>query len=216
MTVTTVTPNDPVVAQDSSSPFISVTELGDYLGRDLSSDAAATVAVDAACDVCRTTAGQSFIHVTNDRVTLDGPGTDALLLPEVPVISVSSVSVGGAPITDYALGENGVLLRRSYTAFTSTPTSGFVAWDPTDPTITAVSSLVWPKGRQNISVTYTHGFTDFPNDLRMVALAIASRFIIQGPALSESLGTQSIRYGVNSTDLTSGEKMILRRYKQAR
>ncbi len=195
--VTTVSPNTPETPEDTSLPCISVQDLSDYLGRDLSSDDGATLAVDAACDVCRTVAEQSFDYVRNDSILMDGPGTDALLLPELPVISVSSVTSDGTAVTDYALKENGVLLRKVLTAQTAT--------------------AVWPLGRQNVRVIYSHGYPDgVPNDVKMVARAIASRLVIQGVAVFESLGQQSVRYGVNSTDLTAGERAILRRYKRAR
>jgi hypothetical protein len=49
---------------------------------------------------------------------------------------------------------------------------------------------VWPSGRQNITVTYDHGYADadLPRDVRMVALSVASRIAVQGVALEESVG----------------------------
>jgi hypothetical protein len=50
----------------------------------------------------------------------------------------------------------------------------------------------------------------------MVALAIATRLIVQGAALQEGRGQASIRYAVASTDLTAGERAILRKYRTER
>jgi hypothetical protein len=189
-----------------ADPFIARQDLTDYLGKNVNSDAGALAAVDAACDICRDIAEQTFNQVLGDTVTLDGPGTDALLLPELPVSAAGTVSLRDsegnwttAGTADYALNGNGILL--------ATNTSG-----------TADFGTTWPSGRQNIRVTYEHGYADadLPRSVRMVALSIASRLIVQGVAQFETEGDVSIRYAVNSTDLTNGEKAILRKYRQAK
>lgn len=184
-------------------PFISTTDLVNYLGRGTAGDPGLIIATDAACDICRTLAEQSFNAATS-TVTLDGTGTDALLLPELPVGGAGTVTVAGGTITDYVVGANGVLFRKA--------SSTDVDY------VDEVRTLTWPVGRQNIVVTYDHGYADddLPRDVRMVALSIASRLAVQGPAVQEAIGDTSIRYGVNATDLTNGEKAILRKYRQAR
>jgi hypothetical protein len=78
--------------------------------------------------------------------------------------------------------------------------------------------LIWPEGRQNITVTYQHGYADadLPRSVRMVALAIASRLVVQGVAVEESNGPVSVKYANAATDLTAGELRILQRYRQTR
>jgi type II secretory ATPase GspE/PulE/Tfp pilus assembly ATPase PilB-like protein len=51
--------------------------------------------------------------------------------------------------------------------------------------------------------------------VKMVALAIANRLVTQGGKIQEQIGQASARYAVSSTDLTVGERAILRKYKQA-
>lgn len=184
-------------------PFITVTDLTDYLGRGDVDDPAMIIATDAACDMCRTIAEQSF-NAGTATITLDGSGTDALLLPEGPVTAAGTVTVAGSAITDYVLSSNGILYRKV--------TGSDV--DYTD----SFRTLTWPVGRQNVTVTYDYGYADedLPRDVRMVALAIAARLAVQGPALQESIGEVSVRYGVNSTDLTAGEMAILRKYRKTR
>lgn len=203
--------------EEVETSFISVAELGNYIGRDLSNDPGGTICVDAACEMVRTLSGQTFNLVHGDVVVLDGTGTDALVLPELPVLGAGTVVVNGtaAGTADYALAEDGVLLALSGTA---TWFGCFPYGSAGGPWNTA-GGAVWPKGRQNISVTYDHGYagtaggTAIPADVRMVALSIASRLAIQGPAIQENIGQSGIRYGVNSTDLTNGEKMILQKYR---
>lgn len=192
------------------NPFISRQDLTDYLGRDVTADSGALIAVDSASQVCRTLSEQSFNRGTTTDY-FDGSGTDALLLPEVPVNSIGTVAVsdGANPPTwttagtaDYALNGDGVLY--------ATNTAG-----------TALFGTVWPQGRQNIRVTYDHGYTvgsagDVPSDVRIVALSIASRLLVQGPAMFEALGDVNIRYAAESTAVMPTEKAILRKYRRAR
>lgn len=196
-----------------STPFISRTDLSDYLGRDVTADNGAIIVTDAACEMVRTATEQSFTAGTS-TVTLDGTGTDTLLLPELPVSSLGTISIRGATVDPqfYALRDDGVVCRVYSTATTSSQPLFSDDWQ----FVTGSSELKWPLGRQNITVSYVHGYSEVPEDIRMVALSLASRMIVQGAASSETVGDVSVRYGVNSTDFTDGEKMILRKHRPAR
>lgn len=177
-------------------PFISAQDLTDYLGRDVNDDDGVIIALDAACDLVRTVAEQPFNQATS-TFTLDGTGTDSLLLPYLPVSAAGTVTVNGSAVTDYTLNGNGILFRGSAGA---------------DPRPT------WPSGRQNISVTADHGYAnaDLPRDVRIVALQLAARLVIQGVTVEEAQGAERVRYAGPALDLTKGEQMILRKYKQTR
>lgn len=187
-------------------PFISVQDLIDHIGRGGTADPGMLQATDAACDICRDISGQDFNQVVGGTVILDGTGTDALLLPQLPVSKAGTVLVNGTAITDYVLDDDGLLIRRSPFA------SGISSYQSQQQTV------VWPEGRQNIQVTYDHGYADadLPRSVRMVALSIATRLVVQGPAKQESIGGVNVSYAANSTDLTSGERMILLSYKRPR
>ena len=149
-------------------------------------------------------ADQSF-NLGTATVTLDGTGTDFLPLPRLPVVNAGTVNVGGTAVTDYVVDtDRGALIRKL-------PDEGGRLLDD-DP---LPSVCVWPAGRQNIEVTYEHGYAtaDLPRSVRMVALHIASRLVIQGVAQYETVGDVQMRYGVNATDLTDGERRILRKYR---
>jgi hypothetical protein len=193
-----------------ADPFIDRTDLTNYLGRTVTSDAGALLCVEAACDIVRDVSEQTFNRGTTTE-TFDGTGTDALLLPQQPVNSIGTVSVADtdtpptwtvAGTADYALDSKGVLL--------ATDTAG-----------TSLFGRVWPAGRQNISVTYDHGYTigtagDVPSSVRMVALTVASRLFLQGPTIFENLGDLNVRYAAESTCLMPTERLILRKHKVAR
>jgi len=187
-----------------ADPFISQQDLSDYLGRDVTEDEGALAAVDAACEMCRTIAGQTFNQVFGDSLTLDGAGTDALVLPEFPATAAGTATVAGTAVTDYKLDtENGILLRTAGTAEVET-----AEW--------CTTARRWPRGRQNITVTYDHGYADedLPRDVRMVALSVASRLIVQGVAAEERIGDDQVKYGTNATDFTAGEKLLLGKYRR--
>jgi hypothetical protein len=170
----------------------------------VTADDGALIAVDAACDIVRTVSGQTFNQTIGGTIYLDGTGTDCVLLPELPVTAAGTVTVNGTAITDYTLGDNGCLFRG--TVGLSDP-----YWPDDVP-----FPRVWPAGRRNVRVTYDHGYADadLPRDVRMVALSLASRLIVQGPALQERRGDDSVTYAVANTDLTNGERLILHKYRR--
>lgn len=181
-------------------PFITTTDMSDYLGRDVTDDPGALIALDAACDTVRTFAERDFNRTTG-TVTLDGTGTDSLLLPQLPVNSAGTVSVDGTAVTDYTLNSNGILFRGSVSAEGA-----------------AYTASKWPEGRQNIVVTYDYGYdpADLPRDVRMVALSLASRLVVQGVAVEESIGGVSVKYAGPAMDLTTTEKLVLHKYRPIR
>lgn len=182
----------------SPNPFITVTELSDYLGRDVTADNGAVMALDAACDICRDIAERDFNRGTA-TITLDGSGTDSLLIPNqyLPTNTVGTVTVNGGTITDYVLNSNGILFR------------GTAGCDPRP---------WWPSGRQNVVLTADYGYDTLaiPRSIRIVALEIASRLVVQGVAVEESLGATRIKYAVAATDLTANELRVLRKQRQTR
>ena len=185
------------------TPFISRDDLSDYLGRDVAADDGATIVVDAACEMVRTMTEQTLDAVSEDTITLDGTGTDAIILPQLPVNGAGTVNMigsdgGTTAVTNYALKGNGVLLR----------TRGSAAAEED------YVETSWPIGRQNVEVTYDHGYDSVPEDLRFVALTLASRMIVQGVASEESQATERVRYGTNATDFTDGERAIMHKYRQ--
>jgi hypothetical protein len=176
-------------------PFITPQDLSDYLGRDLTSDNGALMACDAACSMIRGLVEQS-LNAGTATIFLDGAGTDALVLPEWPVGTITAVVADGGTITDYCATTNGVLIR------------GSAGVGP---------RALWTMGRQNVQVTYTYGWQVFPTnqiprDVRMVALTVASRMVVQGVAQSETIGDVTVDYGMAATDFTDGERAILYGY----
>lgn len=194
------------------SPFISRQDLADYTGRDgLTTDDGALIAIDAACDLVRERSEQIFNQTIGDTVTLDGTGTSCLLLPERPVNNVGTVVVSPWPYlggTAYTYGTADYRFTRSGRLYAGTAVNP--SWAG------ATYCGAWPRGEQNVTVTYDHGYTDdtFPRSVRMVALQLAARIIVQGVVKQESDGQQNVTYATGALDLTPTEEIVLEKHRQ--
>lgn len=200
--------------------FVSPFDLQIYLRRDITSASfdQATLAVESGCDIVRGYCRQLLDLIEDDVVELDGTGSDALLLPELPVRSVAEVIVrdrwGKNPETlvvdtDYRVATGGVLWR---------------------------IGDVWLRGHTNVEVTYTHGYgtldlgsgsgsitetLDMPASLKYVALSVAARVFVApdaglGGIAGETIGTYSYTVSQNSSAaslLTGVEKFVLDEFR---
>ena len=132
--------------------FATTAELEDFADTSLTFTRA-ILAIELASSACESAAKSSnatIEQVVGDERTIDGSGTPVVTLPAWPVTAVTAITIGDDPVTDFSWSLNGVLER----------TSG-----------------VWPKGRRNISVTFTHGFADVPSEIKLVALQVAARIV---------------------------------------
>jgi hypothetical protein len=168
--------------------FISKAELESFLGYAVDTDKA-TLTVDAACDFIRNHTGQDFA-TGSQTVLLDGTGLDTVLLPQVPVGTVSSVKLNGEVVTEYGISGSGMLLR--------------------------TFPGVWTAGRQAVEVTYTYGYSEVPAEINMLALTIAARIYVQGLVTVAQVGLTNTTFATDALSLTEGEKNILSRYRVKR
>ena len=191
------------------APFLTVSHLEAALQRQVVG-AAASEALDEACQTVRDYLGQQLDFVDNETITLHGTGRATLLLPELPVRAVDLVSVtdpDGAVTAlgaaDWSLdGVDGILWR---------------------------SGGIWPAGVHNVAVTYDHGYASVPASIRGVTISLTSRIYHQTATLpgvrSEQLGAHSITYEPTSLagagsfrggGLSGLERLVLDRHKVQR
>ena len=185
-------------------PFISATDLENYLGRAPDTDKAA-IAVDSACDILCKASNQKLYYTASDTVTLDSDGTDVILLPEMPAYTPTAV-VGPASIamvsgTDYYFDQE----------------MGAIT--------TLKSDRYFLPGRKLYTVTYSHGYVsddsvpglpagvlEWPSALRMLALQVASRLMDQGLVQQETVGSYVAIYSAREGNvLTDRERSLLAR-----
>lgn len=191
--------------------IVTTDDLSAYLRRDLTGDMMAEGACDAANQAVIDFLDYDPTAVVDDEVVLSGDGSDALLLPALPVHNVSLVQVrpfrdDGDPITVdpsfYWLDQRkGVLYTRPYGA-------------------------KWLRGHGAYSVTFTHGwgtaassgsgdsvFPDIPRSIWRVALQVAARTFDQGLVKQETVGAVTTVYAAaDPADLTKGERNVLAKY----
>lgn len=144
--------------------------------------ARAVLALDAACDAVREHMCQTIARVTNEVITVVGSNTRALLLPELPVITVTSVVASGAALIDWSID----------------PTGAGILWRD-DPGY-------WPRTDKFV-VTYTHGYAtsaDIPAHIRRVTIQLAKLdFDNPGSIQQEGAGPFSVTYAQSGSLLAS-------------
>ncbi len=200
-------------------PFITTADLGGYLRQDLTGDLMAELAVGSACETLRDLLEQKMEGVVDDVVVIDGPGTDVLLLPELPAHDVVSVELLTLPV-----GTSSTVPEDAY------------HFDAYTGELKMRHGLRWMRGRALYRVTYSHGWntmnasgsgggsgTDIsdlpplPRSLWILALTMAARIYDQGLVSQESVGGYQVIYSAESSlSLTRGEKNIVAKYRAGR
>jgi hypothetical protein len=168
--------------------FATAEDLATYMGRDFSAEetATATQALDIATATIQNYTGQKLTAVTDETVTVPRVSTTLVLLPEIPVNNVDSVTDDGELLVfdeDYIWHSSGVIHRL---------TGGFT---------------------RSVVVQYDHGYTTIPDDIKGACLSIAARlFTSSGQNVTtESLGMYRVSYG--GADFSPEERQVLGRYR---
>jgi hypothetical protein len=163
--------------------FATTDDLADVLGYEVDpEDAQALAALDAATALIQAYTGQTIEQVADDVITLDGSGTRVLLLPELPVTNVASVSVDGEALaaTDYQWSADGYLRR--------------------------TGSATWPADLRSVEVEYTHGYAVLPALIVSLTAKLAARHLEVPTAVrQEAIGAYSTTYvqpGLQADELT--------------
>lgn len=143
--------------------------------------------LDEACDKVRAYLSQQVDLVTNDVVAVYGSDTRALLLPELPVVSVASVVGDGTAVTDFTSDRYGILWR-------------------TPPAYWARPSVY--------TVTYTHGWSaqTLPAVIRSAACRLARAASANpGGVSQESVAGYSASYTTDETTLSVLDPWMVKR-----
>lgn len=159
--------------------LVTAAELRSYLDLEEAdlADARAELIIGGVGGLVRAYTNQLLDVVAADTVTLDGTGTDVLLLPELPVTDVTAVTDDGdalAEADNWAWTDTGILWR--------------------------LGGNVWTAGRGRYEVTYDHGHATIPDAIRMVVLRVAARAVNNPEGLTqEGLGGYTAGYGFDSS-----------------
>jgi hypothetical protein len=112
-----------------------------------------------------------------------------ILLPELPVSAVNSVSIDGTALTsdEYQWSANGYLRR--------------------------TGNAIWPADLRNIEVDYDHGYATVPGPIATITARLAARMLDTSiNAKQESIGAYSITYAQNT--LQADELILLDRFRR--
>src|ERR1051326_5505376 len=112
-------------------------------------DLTAIIALEGASAAVQTYTGQTLAFVEEDTVRVHGTGTQSLLLPQVPVGTISDITVTDLADVDTVLTED--------IDFVVESDSG-ILW--------RTGFDVWTRGKLNVSVTYDHGYDPVPGDVQ--------------------------------------------------
>lgn len=194
------------------------------LQRDLTQQEETYVArlLSQASALVRSWTRQTISQVVDDVVTLPGNWSNVLELPQRPVASVKSVLINGAtsPSTSWKLVDNRLFLSTGpyQPDYGAMPFQGPMLWGPAGSTYgPQATGATWQGPSAQVTVTYTHGYSDTPADITnvvagMVALAVASPVGVN----MEKLGGYQVAYTRSeggSMAIQEADKAILKKYR---
>jgi hypothetical protein len=129
------------------------------------------------------------------RETFDGDGSTDLLVPDPGLIEVLTAEIAGVAVTDFVVDPSGLIYREAG----------------------------WRCGRRNIELTYLHGFSTPPEDVRRAAVRLARHYLVPDPTdydeRSSSLSTEFGTYvfttpGVRGAETSLPEvNAVIQRYR---
>lgn len=174
----------------------------------------ATLLIEMATAIVQQACGdQRIVQVVGDTLTTSGTTDSWLALPQIPVISVSSVTLDGVALTagtDYKLVGNRLFRRQGWQANYGWP------WDDSGigaPYYSyAPPSLTWPYQEPSaVTLTYTHGFAAGSQDLQMARSACLAlckgAYTNPSGATSESIDDYSVSFDAMAAQMESAPHM---------
>lgn len=190
--------------------FATETELEAYTGTSIATDRAVLL-LDLATGAIQAYTGQTITYVASHSMTLPGNFGHELVLPERPVTSVTSVTLGDTLLVadvDYVWNGQDRLLR-------GTKVDGILSVNGPDWLINGWGD--WGGPGAEVTVVHGHGFQVIPNDIKGVCLALAARSLSSPDGVnSETIGSYSASYSRSggAVSLLAEERSLLDRYRR--
>lgn len=163
-------------------------------------DVQALRSLQDASGLVRAYCGQTISLVVDDVVELRGNWTRRLYLPERPVVDVTAVSLrfGGNTISDI---QEGTWIRRGH--------------------LLELPGSYWGGDLGAVSVTYSHGYADIPEELFGIVNSVTARALRDpaGDLISETIVDYAYTRGTDAQGrpigVTANELVVLDRFKPA-
>lgn len=152
--------------------------------------------------------GQKIALVTNDVLTMAGTTDDRILLPQRPVVEVSSVTLNGSEIGDWYLVNNTIFRKATLLGLFGSIDGPFL-----------LGSRFFGRPDQTLVITYSHGYADdsIPETVKTVCKEIVVRvWVNPGSVARETVGNttttyDNMRFSPSGMLLTDDEKKAIRR-----
>ena len=126
--------------------------------------------------------------------TRDGNGSDTLVMPNMPITDVASVTVGGTAIPESPDGVQ--------------PGFVFGEW------AVYLIGYRFSTGRRNVQIVYTAGFASTPSDLAQACLEqCAYQYRAKGHIGQSSTGMGPEHISFTDHDFTPGTETLMKQYK---
>lgn len=193
--------------------FATAADLAARLGIVLTSDeqTRATTLLAQASGLIQDVVGQTLALVTNDTLILPGTPEDRIKLPQRPVVSVASVSLGEIPLVEgsdwYLEGSTIYRIAAFYNRDFGMLNGPYLLG----------STFGTPL--QTLTIVYTHGYTpaEIPATVKTICLeAVVRCFVNPGAVARETVGNTStvydnMRFSPSGLILTDDERRTLKR-----
>ncbi|HLC40521.1 MAG TPA: hypothetical protein VJO34_02695 [Methylomirabilota bacterium] len=197
----------------NATAIVTLDQLRDYLGKspsDIGGDNILEAAVNGVSDVIESITRRAFVLRTIENELYNGSGTAHLELRSAPVISLktpalSELQYRGSPTDAWQDVETNL---------------AYIMIDPDLPYRISLWREHFPRGTQNIKVSYKAGYASVPAEVQLVCLEAAAIKVKESGKGDGRLGRTSISNttgGVSSTDsfsdLQDRHRAILSRYR---
>ena len=196
--------------------FADHDDLATRLGVTLTSDqeTRADALLADASDIIREEVKRGDLNLeTDETITMRGTSDESIELPSTPVISVSSVTLDGVPLTEghdwYVDGNMIVRL----------PVTRDVILDGISDEMAAfplgTAGFGWPE--QTLEITYTHGYAQIPGKVKTICLEMVTRvWVNPGSVARATIGDtatvyDNMRFSPSGMQVTDDERKALKR-----
>lgn len=188
-------------------PFATAEDFGNRLGLTLTPAeiARASWLLAKASGEIRDELGLAISLVTNDILNRSGTTDERIVLPERPVVSVSSIQLAGVEISDWYLVGNTIVRRGITTVWSGIVDDGYSTYRG------------FGYESQPLRIVYTHGFPEIPDRVSAITCEMVARvWVNPGSLIQENIGPVQTTYAPYSApprglQLTDSERFALRR-----
>jgi len=193
--------------------FATSDDLASRLGLTLTTAEATrvTTLLTLATGLIQDEAKQTISLVTDDTLSRLGTTDERILLPERPVVSISSVTLDGVPLSPHGAW------FQAGNELVSAPGIVIISGVSIDDEFGRGFGRGFGSESQTLEIVYTHGYATIPASLKAICMeAVVRCFVNPGAVAREASGNtmtvyDNMRFSPAGLLLTDAEKHVIRR-----